>query len=77
MFYLHIFSLAQRLGVPSRRACGASETRGHVKPSCLWPPSKGLLDSNCSYVERIVTRSFVKVGYANAGWNFLISWLRG
>lgn len=34
---------------------------------------QGLLNSNCSYVERIVTRSFVKVGYTNTEWNFLIS----
>lgn len=34
---------------------------------------QGLLDSNCSYVERIVTRGFVKVGYMNTEWNFLIS----
>lgn len=34
---------------------------------------QGLLNSNCSYVERIVTRSFVKVGYMNTEWNFLIS----
>lgn len=34
---------------------------------------QGLLNSNCSYVERIVTCSFVKVGYTNTEWNFLIS----